>query len=240
MGCSPLRLLGPQQRLLTKVNVQSEGLSSAQQERLLTLVQQEPNHNLPLPKLAIYQLGHAFYDSARIERKIAAIKAKFAAELAPADSGRAAKLRARRDRRLARQRLALEKGNAVMRLGEPPVIYNPELSQRTVDQFETYLHAQGYFRAQVSYTDSARSKPSLIAGALRAVGLRKRVRPVPLRDSAGGRLHRLVTVTYQVKEGHEFTLSQLTRSIPDSGVARVVARARGPPCCAPARPTTRT
>ena len=228
-GCSPLRLLGPQQRLLTKVDVKSQGLNQAQQERMLTLVQQKPNRTLPIPKLAVYQLGHSFYDSARIERKIAGIREKYADRLAAAqgDTTRTGKLLARRDRQLARKRQALTKGNAIMRLGEPPVIYDPSLSQRTVDQLTTYLHSQGFFRAQVGYTDSARSRPSLIASALRAVGLRKPVRPVPLRDSAGERLHRLVTVTYVVREGPGFTLSQLTRSIADSGVARVLAGARG-------------
>ncbi|RZK51908.1 MAG: hypothetical protein EOO59_14365, partial [Hymenobacter sp.] len=229
VGCSPLRLLTPQQRLLTKVEVESDGLSAAQQERLLTLVQQKPNRTIPIPKLAVYQLGHSFYDSARIQQRITKIKDRYADRLASVqgDSARTGKLLARRDRLLARKRTALEKGNAIMRLGEPPVIYDPALSQRTVEQLTTYLRSQGYFRAQASFTDSARSKPSLIASALRAVGLRKPVRPVPLRDSAGLRLHRLVTVTYQVKEGQDFTYSRLTRSIPDSGVARVVAGAQG-------------
>ncbi len=229
VGCSPLRLLQPKQRLLTKVEVESEGLTSAQQERLLTLVQQKPNRTIPIPKLAVYQLGHSFYDSARIERKIKRIRQKYADRLASAqgDSARTGKLLARRDRRLARKRTALEKGNAIMRLGEPPVIYDPSLSERTVEQLTTYLRSQGYFRATATFTDSARSRRTLIASLLRTVGLRKPVHPVPLRDSAGGRLHRLVTVTYQVKEGPGFTLSQLTRSIPDSGVARVVAGAQG-------------
>lgn len=229
VGCSPLRLLQPKQRLLTKVEVESEGLTSAQQERMLTLVQQKPNRTIPIPKLAVYQLGHSFYDSARIERKIKRIRQKYADRLASAqgDSARTGKLLARRDRRLARKRTALEKGNAIMRLGEPPVIYDPSLSERTVEQLTTYLRSQGYFRATATFTDSARSKRTLIASLLRAVGLRKQVHAVPLRDSAGGRLHRLVTVTYQVNEGPGFTLSQLTRSIPDSGVARVVAGAQG-------------
>ncbi len=229
MGCSPLRLLQPKQRLLTRVAVESEGLSPAQQERMLTLVQQKPNRNLPLPKLAIYQLGHSFYDSTRIERKVKGIREKYAARLATAqgDSARTGKLLARRDRRLARKRTALEKGNSIMRLGEPPVIYDPTLSRRTVDQLATYLRSQGYFRATVGFTDSARSKRTLISSALRAVGLRKPQRAAPLRDSMGGRLHRLVTVTYLVAEGQQFTLSKLTQSIADSGVARVVAGARG-------------
>jgi outer membrane protein assembly factor BamA len=228
VGCSPLRLLQPNQRLLTKVAVESEGLTTAQQERLLTLVQQKPNRTIPIPKLAVYQFGHSFYDSARIERKIKSIRQHYADKLASAqsDSARTGKLLARRDKLLARRRTALEKGNAIMRLGEPPVIYDPSLSQRTVEQLTTYLRSQGYFRATATFTDSARSKRTLIASLLRPLGLRKPVHAVPLRDSAGGRVHRLVTVTYQVKEGTGFTLSQLTRSIPDSGVARVVAGAQ--------------
>jgi hypothetical protein len=229
VGCSPLRLLQPNQRLLTKVVMQSDGLTAAQQERLLTLVQQKPNRTIPIPKLAVYQLGHSFYDSARIERKIKSIQQKYADRLASAqgDSARSGKLLARRDKLLARKRTALEKGNSIMRLGEPPVIYDPTLSQRTIEQLTTYLRSQGYFRATATFTDSARSKPTIIARTLRGLGLRKPVRAVPLRDSMGGRLHRLVTVTYQVQEGQEFTLSKFTQSIPDTGVARVVAQAQG-------------
>ncbi|MFD1875034.1 BamA/TamA family outer membrane protein [Hymenobacter bucti] len=230
VGCSPLRLLQPQQRLLTQVEVESHDLSPAQQERLLTLVQQKPNRNLPIPRLAVYQLGHSFYDSAKIRQKIERIQAKYASQLAAAgtDSTKVGKLAARRDSRLQRKEQALAKGNAIMRLGEPPVIYDPDLSQRTVDQLTTYLRSQGFFRARVTYTDSARSKRSLVDGLLRALQVRnKPVHAVPLRDSAGQRLHRRVTVTYQVQEGPGFTLSQYTRSIPDSGVARVVAQSQG-------------
>jgi outer membrane protein assembly factor BamA len=231
VGCSPLRLLQPNQRLLAKVEVESDGLSPAQQERMLTLVQQKPNRNVPIPRLAVYQFGHSFYDSARVRRKIARIQASYAAKIAatpPGDSAKLGKLANRRDRLVQRKTTVLEKGNAIMRLGEPPVIYDPDLSRRTVDQLSTYLRSQGYFRARVSYTDSARSKRSLVDGLLRAVQLRnKPVHAVPLRDSAGQRLHRRVTVTYQVAEGPGFTLSKLTSRVADTAVARVVAQGQG-------------
>jgi hypothetical protein len=229
-GCSPLRLLQPNQRLLTQVQVESHDLSPAQQERLLTLVQQKPNRNLPIPRLAVYQFGHSFYDSAKTRKRIERIRTRYASKVAAAgtDSAKIGKLTARRDRLLQRKEQVLAKGNAIMRLGEPPVIYDPDLSRRTVDQLTTYLRSQGFFRVQVSYTDSARSKRSLVDGILRTLQLRnKPVHAVPLRDSAGQRLHRRVTVTYQVQEGPGFTLSQYTRSIPDSGVARVVAQGQG-------------
>jgi outer membrane protein assembly factor BamA len=230
VGCSPLRLLQPNQRLLAKVEVESNGLSPAQQERMLTLVQQKPNRNVPIPRLAVYQFGHSFYDSARVRRRIARIQTRYADKIAAAkdDSAKLGKLAARRDRLVQRKTTVLEKGNAIMRLGEPPVIYDPDLSRRTVDQLGTYLRSQGFFRAQVTYTDSARSKRSLVDGLLRAVQLRnKPVHAVPLRDSAGQRLHRRVTVTYLVEEGPGFTLSKLTSRIPDTAVARVVAQAQG-------------
>ena len=135
VGCSPLRLLRPEQRLLTKIEVQSNGLSPAQQERMLTLVQQKPNRNVPIPRLAVYQFGHSFYDSARVQRKIARIQAKYAAKIAataPGDSAKLGKLATRRDRLVQRKTTVLEKGNAIMRLGEPPVIYDPDLSWSTV------------------------------------------------------------------------------------------------------------
>ncbi|NML64513.1 BamA/TamA family outer membrane protein [Hymenobacter sp. RP-2-7] len=228
VGCSPLRLLAPNERLLTKVTIESDGLTTAQQERMLTLVQQKPNRNLPLPRLAIYQLGHSFYDSARIKRHIARIQAKYADKIAQAgtDSARVGRLADRRDRRLARKRTALNKGNAIMRLGEPPVLYDPTLSARTVEQLKTYLHSQGYFRAQVSYFDTARAKRSP-GGIVRNLLGSKPVRATPLRDSlTGQRLYRRVAVTYEVKEGPEFTLSQLARIVPDSGVARVIAQSQ--------------
>jgi outer membrane protein insertion porin family len=101
-GCSPLRLLQPNQRLLTQVEVESHDLSPAQQERLLTLVQQKPNRNLPIPRLAVYQFGHSFYDSAKIHKTIASIQAKYTSRLAAAgtDSTKVGKITARRDRRL--------------------------------------------------------------------------------------------------------------------------------------------
>ena len=230
VGCSPLRLLRPDQRLLTKVEVESNGLSPAQQERMLTLVQQKPNRTIPIPRLAVYQLGHSFFDSARIRRKMERIQATYASKLAGAktDSVKVGKLTTRRDRRLQRKLAVLEKGNAIMRLGEPPVIYDPDLSRRTVDQLGTYLRSQGFFRTQVMYTDSARSKRSRVDGLLRALQLRnKPVHAGPLRDSAGQRLHRRVTVTYQVQEGPGFTLSKLTSRIADTAVARVVAQSQG-------------
>ena len=233
-ACSPLRLLRPGQTLLSQVTIESEGLTSAQQERLPTLVQQKPNRRLPLPKLAIYQFGHALFDSARVERRIGALRADYAARLArlPAtDSAGRARLLARRDQRLAHQRAVLEKGNAVMRLGEAPVLYDPALSRRTADQLRTYLRAQGYFRAVVSYADSTLDQPAKPKTALSTAPATaaSATAPAPAPASVPGALPppRRMAVRYAVRQGPAFTLSQFTRAVADSGVARVVAGAAG-------------
>ena len=67
-ACSPLKLLRPGQRLLSRVEI--KGVRQANAERLTALAQQKPNARFPLPKLAIYQLGYRFYDSARIKTKL--------------------------------------------------------------------------------------------------------------------------------------------------------------------------
>ncbi len=219
-ACSPLRLLRPGQRLLSKMVV--VGAPRADQDRLVALAQQKPNTRFPLPKLAIYQLGNRFYDSGAIKKSMAAIGQDFARRrlAAGTDSARLGKLLARRERRLNRKQLALDKGNAIMRLGEPPAVYDSASTRHSVEQMTTFLRSQGYFRARVVATDTARYRHGFLLRAL--------ARLHPGADSADrAKAYRRVTVTYRVREGAPFVYSQLTQSIPDSGVAAVVRRGRG-------------
>lgn len=225
LACSPIRLLKPGQRLLSTVQV--KGVEQADDERLTGLAQQHPNTTLPLPKLAIYQLGESFYDSARTKAKLRRILSTYDERIQAAgtDSAKLGRLLARRERRVKRKQLALDKGNAIMRLGEPPVVYDSALTRRSLEQMTTYLHSEGFFRATVRATDTARTKRGPWRGFLYLVGLRKQQ---PRLDSAGQvRPHRRVTVTYHITEGRPFLVSQLTRTIPDSGVARVVRQNEG-------------
>ncbi|TPG66142.1 hypothetical protein EAH73_12300 [Hymenobacter nivis] len=219
-ACSPLKLLRPGQRLLSKMEV--VGADRADQERLVALAQQKPNTRFPLPKLAIYLLGNRFYDSVRTRKQLAAIRQDFEKRRLAAgdDSAKLGQLLNRRERKLNRKQLVLDKGNAIMRLGEAPVIYDTASTRRSVEQMTTYLRSQGYFRARVVATDTSRYRHNpllrLIAGGRAA------------KDSADrAKLYRRVTVRYRVRQGAPFVLSQLTTAIPDSGVAAVVARGQG-------------
>lgn len=225
LACSPIRLLKPNQRLLHKVEI--KGADQADADRLEGLAQQQPNTTLPLPKLAIYQLGHNFYDSTRIKNKMRRLLARYDEQIKKAgtDSAQLGRLLSRRERRVKRKQLALDKGNAIMRLGEPPVLYDSALTRRSVEQMTTYLHSEGFFRATVYATDTARSKRGLWRGFLYGVGLRKEQ---PRVDSTGKvRPRRRVTVTYHVAEGRPFVISELTQTIPDSGLARIVRQGMG-------------
>jgi outer membrane protein assembly factor BamA len=209
-ACSPLKLLQPRQRLLSRVEI--KGANQADKERLTTLAQQKPNSSFPLPKLAIYQLGFNFYDSVRIKNKLRAIQNTYAAKMKAAgtDSAKLGKLISRRERKVNRKQLALDKGNAIMRLGEAPVIYDSALTRRTVEQMTTFLRSQGFFRARVSATDTTHYK-------------RKRGLFGSKPDSADlARQARRVTVVYNIAEGPAFVYRLQKPSIADSGVAAVV------------------
>jgi outer membrane protein assembly factor BamA len=136
------------------------------------------------------------------------------------DSAKIGKLLVKGERRVKRRQLALDKGNAIMRLGEPPVVYDTALTRRSVEQMSTYLHSQGFFRAQVYATDTARTKRGLWRGFLYLTGLRK---SRPRLDSTGKvRPHRRVTVIYHLREGRPFVLRNLSYTIADSAVRQIV------------------
>ncbi len=47
-------------------------------------------------------------------------------------------------------------------IGEPPVVYDVNMSHNTVDQFELYLHSKGYFNAEIDFTEEFKRKRAII------------------------------------------------------------------------------
>ncbi|GGF07712.1 membrane protein [Hymenobacter cavernae] len=158
VGCSPIRLLRPGQNLLSKIKL--EGVKQADAERLEALYQQKPNSKFPLPKLGIYQLGTVFYDSTRLRRQLNEERAKYDAKIQAArpDSVKVGKLLTKREQHVQRHQLAIDKGNAIMRLGERPVVYDTTLTRLTVQQISTFLRSQGFFRSHVATTDTVQDR----------------------------------------------------------------------------------
>ncbi|WP_149867142.1 BamA/TamA family outer membrane protein [Solirubrum puertoriconensis] len=157
-SCSPMRLLGPRQQLLSEVKL--EGVNRTDRDALASLYRQEPNRKFPVPLLAIYNLGYTFYSPERAEARLAATRAKYAALIAEAktDSVKVGKLLQKRERKVQHQQQVLEQGNAIMRLGQAPVVYDSTLTSVTADQMRIYLRSHGYFRSRVAASDTARNR----------------------------------------------------------------------------------
>ncbi|SHJ53083.1 Outer membrane protein assembly factor BamA [Hymenobacter daecheongensis DSM 21074] len=207
VGCSPLRLLGPKQKLLSRVRL--VGVEQADAERIAALYQQKPNTSFPLPKLAIYQLGRTVYNKERLQTKLARIQKEFDERLQAArpDSVKVGKLLVRREKRTSRLQRTIDKGNAIMRIGEPPVIYDSALTRRTVEQIGIFLKSKGFFRSKVTATDTVADRRFSLGRLLGG--------PDTVHN-------RRVTVTYRITENQPFKYSQLDFDIPDSAIARRV------------------
>ncbi|MCC3159002.1 BamA/TamA family outer membrane protein [Hymenobacter sp. 15J16-1T3B] len=210
-----MHLLGPKQRLLSTVRI--EGVRQLEKEQLDALLRQRPNRRFPVPQLAIYNLGYTFYHPERLQAKLDTTQHEYAARIAAAgtDSVAVGKLLQKRERRIQRLQRKLDKGNAIMRIGEPPVIYDSTLTALTTEQMGIYLRSKGFFRSRVAYTDNP---PEPLGYFSRLFG---KADTAKLADPAKPRSRR-VTVEYNVHEGPRFLVKQLRYDIPDSAVARIV------------------
>jgi len=206
-GCSPLRLLEPKQKLLSRIQI--TGVKQADAERIAALYQQKPNTTFPLPKLAIYQLGRTFYDKPRLQAKLTRVQQDYDAQVQAArpDSVKVGRLLVRREEKTSKIQQALDKGNAIMRIGEPPVIYDSALTRSTVEQIGTFLKSKGFFRSSVSATDTVADRRFSLGRLL---------------GGPDSTYRRRVTVTYHVTENQPFKYSQLDFDIADSAIARRV------------------
>jgi outer membrane protein assembly factor BamA len=153
-----MRLLGPRQRLLTEVQLQ--GVGRTDREAVEALYRQRPNRRFPIPQLAIYNLGYTFYNPQRASARLKTTQQKYNAAITAAgtDSVKIGKLIQTRERKLRHYQQTLDKGNVIMRLGQPPVIYDSLLMATTADQIRTYLRSNGFFRANVRASDTTRNR----------------------------------------------------------------------------------
>ncbi|MCU0431243.1 MAG: BamA/TamA family outer membrane protein [Cytophagaceae bacterium] len=114
----------------------------------------------------IYNLGKVIYDTTEIQKEIVALNQHYDKK---ADSTRLAvkfdstrkdekrkkkyleKIEAKRTNKIGIRKRSLEEGNFLMRsAGEPPVIYDSTLSEKTRLNFHKYLQSKGYFESQVT------------------------------------------------------------------------------------------
>lgn len=163
-GCMATRLLQEDEYLLRKQKI--KGTQKVSKQALAQYYQQQPNSKwLGVPFLSwVYQVGQRGFDEAAIRQRTAHIAAKFETKIAEVadDPHQVQRLQQRRDKKLKRREKHLKEGNFLMRRGEPPVIYSPQQRATTEQYLLAYLHANGYFDAQVSSVEKLHDKKATI------------------------------------------------------------------------------
>ena len=167
-GCVGTRYLQKNEYLL--VSQRLKGNKKIKQEALVPAYQQTTNRQLlGLPIwLWLYELGRTNFDAQKLENKLQKTEASYAEKLAQAANNprKLERLKQRKNKKLATQQKVLNQGNWLMRIGEPPVIYNPQQQNLTENNLLHYLHAKGYFQAKVSSKVKLQHKKAYIKYAI--------------------------------------------------------------------------
>ncbi|RMG80753.1 MAG: hypothetical protein D6707_05930, partial [Bacteroidetes bacterium] len=139
-ACSNTKYLKENEYLLTKVNIQSAS-GEINTEELEPFLKQKPNRKIFFFfrfHLWVYNLP----DVVKIEEKRLLRKKKYE------EKNQKRKFKGKKEKHYRRSF-----GEWLKEVvGEPPVIYNKLLTQKTAEQMEMYLHQNGYFRATVKDT----------------------------------------------------------------------------------------
>ncbi|MEL6359183.1 MAG: POTRA domain-containing protein, partial [Bacteroidota bacterium] len=143
-----------------------KGTQKVSKKALEAYFQQQPNTTwLGIPwKLWIYSVGQDSFDKKTIQQRIARTETRFAAKIALAgdDLGKVERLEQKRAKKIQAYTKRLQKGNLLMRNGEPPVIYSPQQRELTEQNLLVYLQSKGYFEAQVSSIIKLRNRRASI------------------------------------------------------------------------------
>jgi outer membrane protein insertion porin family len=156
-ACLGTKHLQENELLLVENNIKgNEQISS---DNLDDFYRQEPNLQVPLipwaPYVSIYYLGENFHNPEKIRRKREEEAETFDERIAKAEARgrdtRAERLRQKKRDQIDKRNRQLEEGNFLMRFGEPIVVFDSTLAQRSAQQMEQYLHSKGFFHAETDF-----------------------------------------------------------------------------------------
>jgi outer membrane protein insertion porin family len=140
------------------------GINQADADALQQLLEQEPNTRIlgTSPGVMLYRLGSQFYDSSKVAAKRQKVidqlntlqlnKEEQSSELAYKRKGENLKLK------LEGLDKKIEYGNTLMRTGNPVVILDSNLVEKSSRNMKGYLINHGFFDAAVDYNISTRNK----------------------------------------------------------------------------------
>jgi hypothetical protein len=145
------------------------GINMADAEALQQLIEQEPNTRILGGSFGVmlYRIGNQFYDSS----KVAAKRKKVVDELEAFQSNDAAQtsdLSYKRKAENLKIKLEsfdkiLEYGNALMRTGNPVVLLDSSLVEKSRKNMKGYLINHGFFDAEVDFSISSKDKKASIS-----------------------------------------------------------------------------
>lgn len=145
------------------------GINQADADALQQLLEQEPNTRIlgTSPGVLLYRLGSQFYDSSKVAAKRQKVidqlntlqlnKAEQSSELAYKRKGENLKLK------LEGLDKKIEYGNTLMRTGNPVVILDSNLVEKSSRNMKGYLINHGFFDAAVDYSISTKNKKASIS-----------------------------------------------------------------------------
>ncbi|WP_255502088.1 BamA/TamA family outer membrane protein [Algoriphagus sp. AK58] len=166
MSCSLTKNLEEGQYIVYENEL--KGVQKSDLEELSKLIEQEPNTRFLGTSLGvlIYRFGSNFYDSAKVADKLAYTKTVLADIEARRDSLPQDRKLRKKEEKLESKISGLEKklkfGNAVMRTGNPVVILDSTLTDKTYRNLKGYLINHGFFDAEVDYAVETQKKKAFI------------------------------------------------------------------------------
>ena len=145
------------------------GINMADAEALQQLIEQEPNTRILGGSIGVmlYRIGNKFYDSSKVDAK----RKKVVDELETLQSNNEAQpSELSYKRKVENLKIKLESldkniqyGNALMRTGNPVVLLDSSLVEKSSKNMKGYLVNHGFFDAEVDYNISTKSQKASIS-----------------------------------------------------------------------------
>ena len=145
------------------------GLTLADAEALQQLIEQEPNTRILGGSFGVmlYRIGNQFYDSNKVatKRKEVVDELETLQSNNEANAGELSTTRKIENLKIKLESLEkiLEYGNALMRTGNPVVLLDSSLVEKSSKNMKGYLVNHGFFDAEVDYSISVKDQKASIA-----------------------------------------------------------------------------
>ena len=144
------------------------GINIADAEALQQLLEQEPNTRILGGSFGVmlYRIGNQFYDSSKVAAKRKKVIDELEA-LQTDDAAQTSELSYKRKVENLKIKLEsfdkiLEYGNALMRTGNPVVLLDSSLVEKSIKNMKGYLINHGFFDAEVDYSITSKDKKASI------------------------------------------------------------------------------